>query len=57
MVDVEEDEAQSQVGKLRKAAGVPELPADGLPSGIACKIMCFGESQSEVPRSSKSDLF
>lgn len=38
-IDVEADEAESKLSKLRKQAGVPELAPDGLPSTYATKVM------------------
>lgn len=36
----QENAAGSHLAKLRKQAGLPEMPEDSLPSGLANKIMC-----------------
>ncbi len=41
VVDVEQEEADARMAKLRKQAGVPELAADGLASCCAVKTMSF----------------
>ena len=42
-IDVEQEKAEEEMGKVRKKAGVPELAADGLASALAPRIMYPGQ--------------